>query len=184
MVGVTKESIRRIVQQEPGVTTRRVAEAAGVDESTACYHLRKLEKEKLVVAEAVGRATCWFAAESRFCPVLRRAIPAMSRAEVRLVAREAGPEPRPLCAVARATGLREGGVRWARDVLGEAGLFERARNGRLQLAPGAALCVSRALAAEPCDRWGECPVSRAWEQRQAALPVTSSRRSAARPGRS
>lgn len=147
----------------PGSSTRAVARALGVDESTADYHLRRLRRRGDVVAQAHGRELAWFLSGSGLCPVLKRAVPAMRREEVLATARALDETPASARIVAERAGVPVGAVRWAAGVLEEAGLLERSRSGRLALRRGADVCIRRAAEGARCELWGRCEVSRALE---------------------
>lgn len=152
--------IADLLEAEPGASTRKVALALAMDDSTADYHLRRLRREGRVQVQRQGRETCWFNAHAGLCPVLRRVIPAMRRTETLRVALALEDSPRPATHVAERSGVPLGQVRWALGVLERSGLVARTSRGRVQLAEGAAVCVGKAVQATRCDAWGECAVSR------------------------
>ncbi|HWH07791.1 MAG TPA: winged helix-turn-helix transcriptional regulator [Candidatus Thermoplasmatota archaeon] len=152
--------IAALLDHEPGASTRKVAHALAVDDSTAAYHLRRLRREGKVVEQRQGRERCWYNAGRGMCPVLRQAVPALRREETARVAQALGETPQPATWIARAAGVPLGQVRWALLVLEKAGLVARSSLGRVQLADGADVCVRNALQAKGCEAWGECPVSR------------------------
>lgn len=164
-----------ILRQHPGMSTRALARAAGVDESTADYHLRRLRRAGRALAQPWGRELCWFPAGAGFCPVLRRAIPALRREEVARVALALDEAPATAGQLADRAGVPVGAARWATVVLEDAGIAERNATGRVQLRAGAQVCIGRATGGQRCDEWGRCPVSRACAARfeaQAAPPPT------------
>lgn len=51
-----REAIVFLLRNAPGLSTREVALASGVDEGTADYHLRRLENAGVVLRRRRGRA--------------------------------------------------------------------------------------------------------------------------------
>lgn len=155
------ERIPRLLARAPGLSTRGVARALEVDESTADYHLRRLRKRGRVVAQPLGRELCWYASDNGLCPVLKRAVPPMRRDEVARVARALDEVPATAAALAERAGVGVGAARWAAGILVCAGVARKTASGRVALRDGAATCVVAALSGERCGLWGKCSVSRA-----------------------
>lgn len=55
-----REAIYGIVRHAPGVSVRDVARLAGVESSTADYHLRRLEKAGVLLRRRRGRALAFY----------------------------------------------------------------------------------------------------------------------------
>lgn len=151
-----------VVRGRPGLSVRLVARASGVDESTANYHLRRLEKALCVAPQPVGRDLCWFASDCGLCPVLRRAVPLLRRHEARALALALDETGLSASALVARTGVPVGTVRWLVPALVGAGLAERTSSGRARLRDGASTCVAKAMHGERCGAWGRCDVSIAW----------------------
>ncbi len=151
--------IEQVLSNQPGTSTRGVARAASIDESTADYHLRRLRRSGRVSVERSGRELAWFLASRAFCPVLKGAIPAISRESVAAVARALDTRPRTAADLARRSGRTMGEVRWAALRLREAGLAARTASGRVYLPADKEICMGRALSRSPCDLWGRCAPS-------------------------
>lgn len=145
----------------PGCSTRTVAKALGLDESTADYHLRRMRKRGEVVAEPHGRELAWFLNGSGLCPVLKQAVPAVRRPETLATALALRETPATAREVSERAGVPLGSVRWAAGVLEEAGVLVKSPSGRLALRPGADVCIRRAAEGARCELWGRCEVSRA-----------------------
>lgn len=156
-------AISALLAATPGASTRAVARGLGVDESTADYHLRRMRKRGHVVSQPHGRELAWFLAGSGLCPVLKRAVPAVRRAEVLATALALRETPDTAGRVAERAGVPVGAVRWAAGALEEAGVLVRSELGRLALRPGADVCIRRAAEGARCELWGRCEVSRALE---------------------
>lgn len=146
----------RTVRDEPGATVADVADALGIDHSTASYHLRRLEKQDRIVAERVGRVRAHVANGDGWCPFLRRVLPRL---------RPDGAEPvlealleRRIFRVADAArrGVDEGKARWALKRLREVGLVEKVGHGRYRVRPGREAAARRALRREPCPGGARC----------------------------
>ena len=169
------ERVLEYLEREPGQSVRMVGIAMGINSSTASYHLRKLERAGRVTRVVNGREVVWFRATSSLCPVLRRAMPLMRRAQVPVVAARLKETPRTARAVAREAGLPDGTVRWAIDLLCEAGIAQKSGVGHPRLRDGAEVCVARALAGETCPMWGACAPSRRGDEPFRDLRPTSFR---------
>lgn len=152
--------IAALLDSRPGASTRMVADALALDDSTADYHLRRLHKAGMVRMQRQGRELCWFNAGSGLCPVLLRMVPALRREGTARVALALHDAPQPATLIAARAGVPVGQARWALRILEEAGILRRSMHGRASLAEGADVCVRNALEAKRCDKWGECPVSR------------------------
>lgn len=168
MDSTPRARIVSILSDAPGASTRMVAEALALDESTTDYHLRRLTREGKVQRQRQGREQCWFNATCGLCPVLLRAVPAFRRDETMKVAVALDDLPRPATDVAQRTGVPVSQVRWAFNVLETTGVARRTALGRMRLQEGGGVCIRKALDAERCDLWGACPVSRALEARERA----------------
>lgn len=155
-----RETIEAHVLATPGCSTRAVARAVGVDDSTADYHLRRLRKEGVLRCHDGRRQVSWWhRASGPFCPVLLDAIPIFRREGVAETARALEEWPTTASELARRCGVPLGQVRWNVEVLGQLGLLAKTRTGRAGLAAGARVCVEMAAAGRWCDRWGKCPFS-------------------------
>lgn len=164
----TSQRVLGFVVQRPGASTAAVAQGTQLDETTADYHLRRLMKMGKLLSEKGPRTRAWFPANRGFCPVLRRAVPALARPEARAVALALADTPRPAALVARDACLPVGQVRWAARALEPTLLVRKSRAGFLALRDGAELCRGKAARAEPCDRWGRCPLAQEWARRMGA----------------
>jgi predicted transcriptional regulator len=156
----TRSAIQEYLREHPGASTQMVARRASIDPSTADYHLRKLRKEGAVSTETVGRERTWYLTSAGLCPVLRAVLPAFRRADVARVAQALSDYPATTTRLARDSAVPIGQVRWASDVLLEAGIAEKTQMGRICLVPGGATCVERAKQGTPCALWGSCAPSR------------------------
>lgn len=175
MVTEAAQRVLEVVRAAPGLSVSAVARASEVEQSTASYHLRRLEREARVAAMPVGRDLCWYAADCGLCPVLRRAVPLLRRDETRALALAMDETPASALALSERSAVPLGTVRWIIPVLAGATLAERTRNGRTFLREGAATCIAKAVAAERCDRWGQCPVSKAWLAERVGAEEASAR---------
>lgn len=144
----------------PGASTRMVARALGLDETTADYHLRRLAKQERLQSEMRGRERAWWPIGGRHCPVLRRAIPALRREETRAAALALTRAPATANELADRARISLATARWSARVLADAGLAQRTRNGRIHLAEGATPCIALAAEGKGCDQWGKCALSR------------------------
>lgn len=142
----------RLLHAQPGASTRAIADALGVDESTADYHLRRLRRAGQALSQRSGRELAWFANGSGYCALQRRLLPALRRAGVADLARALDVEARSAASLADRAGLTVGEARWASEVLEACGAAERSASGRLRLRRDAEPCLLRALAGEPCAR--------------------------------
>lgn len=157
----TRARAMQAIRATPGMSTRAIARLLAADESTADYHLRRLQRQKLVASERAGRELAWYARSCGFCPVLRRAVPLFRREEVARVARALDERPRAHPEIAQRADVPVGSVRWIVPLLVQAGMATKGPSGRVALRNGARLCVAKAAGAAPCDAWGRCEVSRA-----------------------
>lgn len=156
----TRALILDHLRATPGLSTRAVARAVGVDESTADYHLRRLRQSGGASSETVGREVVWYAGGCGFCPILRQAIPVLRRPEALAVAMALDETPTSASRLAQRAGMRVGTVRWIAEVLEKCGILTKTASGRLTLHEGAHVCVSKAAGAQRCELWGKCPLSR------------------------
>lgn len=149
----------RFVREAPGASVSDVADALGVDHSTAAYHLRRLEREGRVVAQHVGRVRAHVPNGEGWCPYLRRVLPRL---------RPEGAEPvlealldRAVFRVAdaRRRGVDEGKARWALERFQEVGLAEKVGHGRYRIPEGREAAARRALRGQPCPGGPSCPAS-------------------------
>lgn len=162
-----REAILRYLFETPGASTTMVAARVGTNASTADYHLRRLQKEGKVRAQPGGREVAWFLNGCGLCPVVRGLVPALRHAPLAATLRALGEVPAHAPWIAQQAGIDAGQARWAAAKLVAAGVAARTPGGKVRLAEGASLCVRKALAAEPCDLWGKCPVSRSLASRKA-----------------
>jgi len=163
-----RERLLALVRERPGCSTRKLAAEVGLSESGAAYHLHKIARSGDVRSHLNGRDRCWYAAICGLCPVLRRAIPVLTRPPVAKVARALHATPLSAADLADATGLARGTARWAAMTLSRTLLTERSRGGRTSLRDGAEICLAKALSGETCSLWGECEMSAAWHERLVA----------------
>lgn len=118
----------RLLWREPGLSTRGVARSVDLDESTAAYHLRRLERASVVVAERVGRVVAHY--PNGWGDEVARKYAALS-AEARAVLAVLKEEGLPLRAadVARRSGIAVGAVRHALALAVRLGLARKPRQG-------------------------------------------------------
>lgn len=128
----TRQQILRLLWREPGLSTRGVARGVDLDESSAAYHLHRLERAGAVVCERIGRIVAhypngWGNATARKYAVLSP--------EARVVLDVLREEAIALRAVdvSRRSGLRVGAVRHALSLATRLGLARRARRGRYEV---------------------------------------------------
>lgn len=118
------------VRSAPGASTAGLARALGLNEGTALYHLRVLERSGLAKSLAVGRERQWFEAGMRAADE-----PSHARRRV-LDAIEAAPGST-LTEVARGVGVAKSTAHHHVAALAKEGRVEPARTGRtLRLYPG------------------------------------------------
>lgn len=118
----------RLLWREPGLSTRGVARSVDLDESTGAYHLHRLERAGVVVAERVGRVVAHH--PNGWGDETARKYAALS-AEARAVIAILKEESRPLRAadVARRSGIPVGAVRHALALAVRLGLARKPRQG-------------------------------------------------------
>lgn len=162
---MSRDAILDYLKTTPGASTSMVAAQMGIDPSTADYHLRRLKREGKASPLPTGREVAWFARSCGLCPALKRVVPTLRRSSMEGTLRALEPTPLTARSLALRSGASEGEVRWAIEVLVAAGLAQKSKLGRAQLAEGADLCAQKALRAEACDLWGKCPVSRRLDAR-------------------
>lgn len=155
-----KDKIREYLRATPGASTQMVGDGVGLDPSTADYHLRRMLRAGQATREQSGREAAWFLVGCGLCPILRASVPALRRPNVGAVARELREDPDTATSLAARAGEDVGRTRWAAESLMALGLAERTRTGRIQRAPGAEICIAKALRGEACDQWGKCLPSR------------------------
>lgn len=128
----TRQQIVRLLWNRPGMSTRAVAAAVDVDESTAAYHLHRLRREGVVVAEEIGRVVAHYPAG--WGDARARKYAALS-AEARLVLAALDEAQMPLRAadVARRLGARVGAVRHALSLAVRLGLARQPMRGRYEV---------------------------------------------------
>lgn len=153
-------TLEAAVRARPGVDSSTLARSAGVNPSTADYHLRRLVRAGRVHRVRVGRVVAHYAAGSGHCPLLRRAIPLVANAsamrdavEAMKAAGEHGVRP---SQAARDKGVRISAMRYALVAAEQAGLAERAGFGRYRLAVAAEACAERAVERGVCAARGTC----------------------------
>lgn len=122
----------RLLWREPGLSTRGVARAVDLDESTAGYHLGRLERSGEIVIERVGRAAAhypngWGDARAR-----RYAALSAEARVVLAVLREELTPTRPVD-LAHRTGLPREAVRHALHLAVRLDLARRVRQGRYEV---------------------------------------------------
>ncbi len=59
----------RMVQRNPGITQGDLAKAAGLAQSTASHHLKRLSEDGLITKERDGRANRYYVADAMEAPV-------------------------------------------------------------------------------------------------------------------
>jgi predicted transcriptional regulator len=135
----TRARILDAVRAAPGVTIAELARRAGMDHSTATYHVHRLARLGLVItARHGGRVHCFLpdaAARARALAIAGR------RPRAADVMARLGPEPRALGAVAAGLTLSPAGVYWHLQRLAALGLAviegpPRARRYRAAPQPG------------------------------------------------
>jgi DNA-binding transcriptional ArsR family regulator len=179
----TRERVHAALLSQPGRSATALGRALSLDASTVSHHLKKLERGRQAVSAPVGREVCWFATRSGLCPVLLRAIPVLRRPQIAAVALALSEDvSQSTTDIARRTGVELGQVRWSGETLRGCGLSARSRGGLLVLTEGARTCVEKAIAGERCGLWGDCSVSKRWEEERAtsARSPSGSRASAGR----
>lgn len=116
------------LRASPGATPADVARALDIDPSTALYHLRRLAREGLVVAEGPTRSARYFEAGAHAATERSRLVAARDAAPV-LDAIRAQPGASK-AALARALGLARPTLSWHLARLRGAGLVREERDGR------------------------------------------------------
>lgn len=126
----SRVGVLALVEERPGVSTRGVARALGVDDSTADYHLRMLHAAGRVARVRWGRVLAHFPNGFDESSRLRRLLAEDQRA-VLAALEEAGHALRAVD-LARRTGFRVGSARWAMRLAVRAGLARRVGLGRFE----------------------------------------------------
>lgn len=155
-----RETIESFVKGAPGASTRMVARALGMDDSTADYHLRRMRKEARVGMERSGREVTWWPVGGSFCPVLRVLIPLLRREGAEETALALDDWPSTAIHLSLRSGAPIHRIRAGTGYLLRAGVAARSRRGRVVLAPGAQRCITMGRAGKACDQWGTCEMSR------------------------
>lgn len=117
----------------PGLSKRALAHELAVRESSLAYHLRILERERVVIVEVAGR-TCAHFVNGTVTPRVRRLM--LLSPTARRVLDELTLVPGTLrgCDLARRLDLALGAVRVALDALERAGLARRTAYGKWEVA--------------------------------------------------
>jgi len=162
-MGPVRERILAAVRASPGMHTTRLAFLSGLTGNACAHHLRRLERERLLVSVKDGGRRCWFdrrgvAARHGACLLQRAAHRAVALAIL------SGPG-RPLGTVARSLDSASSCVHRRLEALEALGLALRVPEGRSVLwypAPGlpAALFAPAEPLPEPAaaaGRFGEAP---------------------------
>ena len=157
-----RERLLPLLAAHPGLSTRAIADAVSMSESTVAYHLRRLVREGEARSQVVGRDRCWYAKGCDLCPILRRAVPRLRRPAVAQVALALEETPRTASELSERAGLDRGSVRWASQELTRTFLAEKTRGGRVFLRHGADVCLAKGLSGESCTLWKTCPVGQAY----------------------
>ncbi|MEA3198636.1 MAG: hypothetical protein QOE90_64 [Thermoplasmata archaeon] len=157
----TKHRILAYLRETPGASTQMVARHLRIDGSTADYHLRRMQARGALAREVTGREVRWFVVGCGLCPLLRVAVPALRNPGLAAVAAQLREFPDTAASIGERAGVDIQVARYAARSLAALGLAERTRTGRLQRAPGAEVCIAKALAHEGCDQWGKCAPSKA-----------------------
>lgn len=128
----TRQQIVRLLWREPGLSTRGVAQAVDLDESTAAYHLHRLQRHGEIIVERVGRIAAHY--PNGWGDETARKYAALS-AEARIVLAVLKEESMPLRPVdaARRTGIPLSAVRHALTLAVRLGLARRPRQGRYEV---------------------------------------------------
>lgn len=132
----TRERIRRVVEDEPGIHFRGVARSLDVAPGQVQYHVRQLRRSDAVVAEDHRGRTHYY--PPSLDPWERQALAVLRRETARDVVAyllehgESDPET-----VTGAVGIARSTLEWHLETLVEAGLVEKQRNegNRVTLAP-------------------------------------------------
>ena len=122
----------RLLWREPGLSTRAVARAVDLDESTAGYHLHRLARAGEIVVERVGRIAAHY--PNGWGDAAARKYAALS-AEARIVLAVLREEAMPLRPVdaARRAGIPVSAARHALTLAVRLGLARRPRQGRYEV---------------------------------------------------
>lgn len=154
------QAVLDAVAARPGASVQELADALGVDHSTAEYHLHRLERAGRVRAVRAGRVRAHYASGAPYCPYLRVLLPQFRAAEdLALLRALAAGEARALD-LARATGRDVPGVRWLLEKAARAGVVESPRYGAWRVRAACAPCLAHLDAGTRCGQWGTCAISR------------------------
>jgi DNA-binding transcriptional ArsR family regulator len=127
----SREKLLLAIRERPGLPVTDLAEGTGVPRNTATYHLRRLEREGLVVSQRSGRVRVWFApggqARREEAPAFAALRHDTTRAIAMQVAAQPGVDQQALCA---RFGLAPSLAHWHADRLVQTGLVRKERDGR------------------------------------------------------
>lgn len=127
----TRQQIVRLLWREPGLSTRGIARAVDLDESTAGYHLHRLAKEGEIVVERVGRIAAHY--PNGWGDEKARRYAALSAdARVALAVLKESPGPHRAVDVERRTGLTRLRARAALELAARLGLARRVGLGKFE----------------------------------------------------
>ncbi len=124
MRGDTRQRLHDILRETPGLTTAEAARLAGVDRTTATYHLRRLAKERVALLEGAR----WFPAGAG-APPQRALLVAARQGSALLDAVRASPGASK-SGLARALGVPRATLVWQLARLERVGLVRCERRGR------------------------------------------------------
>lgn len=124
----TRARVLERVRAAPGEGAAATARAIGLDATTVAYHLRRLERDQLVVAEGEGRARRYFAVGAA-SPAQRVALLA-ERASVEMLSLVRAEPGLSKTEIARRLQVARATVTWHVGRLARAGLVRIERDGR------------------------------------------------------
>ncbi len=126
-----RAELHELICQTPGITVPDLAHASGLSRNTVIHHLRMLEKEHLIVSNAVGRTVHWFENGGRYGREHKAAYAVLqddrSRDVADFVAKNPGATQRQ---VAEGLGLSPSVITWHLQRLEAASLVDRRKQGR------------------------------------------------------
>ncbi|GEM_PF-2638547 len=127
----SREKLLLAIRERPGLPVADLASGTGVPRNTATYHLRRLEREGLVVSQRSGRVRVWFLvggdARRDEAPAYAALRHGVTRAIAMQVAAQPGVDQQALCA---RFGLAPSLAHWHVDRLLQTGLVRKERDGR------------------------------------------------------
>lgn len=168
------------VRRRPGLPLPEAAAQLGLHASTVAYHVRILERRRLLLAQRGGRRVALFLPGQGACAWMRGVLPALRDAEVRAAATLLLRGPLAPCQVRGRLGLRRSRAARVVHRLLDAGALERVDRGVFRVPEARAACLARALAGQRCAAGGACEAA---QSRTLTLrPSPSGRMSVSTPG--